>query len=167
MTDAEGPGTHVLLQTFTVPAVVPGAFLAFDIFIGNRTDAFRTPNSLDFSTPTLNQQARVDILTASATAFSLAVSDVLLNAYRTNAGDPLVSGYNHVIVNISSVVNANIGTPLQLRFAEVDNVGPFQLGVDNVDIIVQAATIPEPSTWMTAAAAFAALGALLRRRKAA
>jgi len=167
MTDAQGSGTHLLLQTFTVAAPVPSASLVFDIFVGNRSDAFRTPNTLDFSTPTLNQQGRVDIITNAADPFSLAPADVLLNAYRTNVGDPLVSGYNHIIVDITSVVNSNVGNPLRLRFAEADNVFTFQLGVDNVDIIVGQAGVPEPSTWLTAAAALAVISAIRLRTRVA
>src|SRR5688572_22889413 len=66
MTDAEGPGSHVLYQSFALGAAVGSATLEFDLFIGNRADAFRTPNTLDFAVPAsgttpavLNQQARV------------------------------------------------------------------------------------------------------------
>lgn len=141
MTDAQGPGTHVLYQSFTATSPVSSAVLVFDVFVGNRSDAFRTPNTLDFSTPTLNQQGRVDILLGSADPFSLAVSDVLLNAYRTNVGDPLISGYTHQAVDITALVNSHLNTPLMLRFAEVDNVFTFQLGVDNVDIVPEPASL--------------------------
>src|SRR5437588_719552 len=53
MTDAQGPGSHVMYQNFTVVSGVTSASLAFDVFIGNRDSAFFTPSSLDFSTPTL------------------------------------------------------------------------------------------------------------------
>src|SRR5207248_142539 len=57
MTEAQGPGSHVLYQDFVA---TPGAAaLSFALFIGNRASQFATPASLDFSTPTLNQQARV------------------------------------------------------------------------------------------------------------
>src|SRR5437868_1553744 len=59
MTDAQGPGSHVLYQDFV--ATADAARLSFALFIGNRATDFFTPASLDFSTPTLNQQARVDI----------------------------------------------------------------------------------------------------------
>src|SRR5436305_5533066 len=62
MTDSAGPGSHVLLQTFMTAAPVATASLEFDLFVGNRADAFSTPSTLAFDTPTLNQQARVDIL---------------------------------------------------------------------------------------------------------
>ena len=54
--------------------------LTFDLFIGNRAGAFFTPSpaSLDFSTPVLNQQARVDILRVGTGPFSVSSSDVLL-----------------------------------------------------------------------------------------
>ena len=59
MTDALGPGSHVLYQDFFVP--LGGAILSFDLFLGNRANAFFTPanGTLDFSTAALNQQARV------------------------------------------------------------------------------------------------------------
>jgi hypothetical protein len=96
MTDAEGPGSHVLYQDFV--ATADAAALRFALFIGNRAGLFVTPApaSLDFSTPALNQQARVDILKNTADPFSVAASDVLLNLYQTKAGDPLISGYNTI-----------------------------------------------------------------------
>jgi hypothetical protein len=163
MTDAEGPGSHLLFQNFMVAAPVGSAVLMFDLFVGNRADAFYTPaDTLDFSTPTLNQQARVDILTAGAEVFSVMASDVLLNAFKTNAGDPLVSGYTHYMVDITGVLNANVGNNLMLRFAEVDNVNFFQLGVDNVDIAVSA--VPEPSYWIVTLTAV--VGILMVRGRA-
>jgi hypothetical protein len=47
MTDAGGPGSHVLFQDLVASA----AQLSFDLFIGNRAGRFATPNFLDFSTP--------------------------------------------------------------------------------------------------------------------
>lgn len=160
MTDAEGPGSHVLYQMFTITAPVAPTLLVFDLFVGNRADAFFTPGSLDFATPTLNQQARVDILTGGANPFSVSGTDVLLNAFQTTTASPLVSGYNHYAVDITSVLNSHLNTPLMLRFAEADNVFMFQLGVDNVDF----QPVPEPSTAAAALGGFALLLFLHRRR---
>lgn len=146
MTDAQGPGSHVLYQDFTVTAAMPAAILVFDLFIGNRDTNFFAPNTLDFSTPTLNQQARVDLLAGGSAPFSLSAADLLMNLYQTHPGDALVSGYTHISVDITSVINSHLNTPLRLRFAEVDNVLTQQLGVDNVDIV--AAAVPEPSTFV-------------------
>ena len=150
MTDAQGPGSHVLYQTFMVTAPVPQAMLSFDLFIGNRAAAFYTPNSLDFATPTLNQQARVDILAGGVDPFSVSAADVLTNLFQTTAGDALVSGYSHHSSDITALLNSHLNTPLMLRFAETDNVLTFQFGVDNVDITETAeAAVPEPSSiWL-------------------
>lgn len=163
MTDAQGPGSHVLYQDFTIPA---GTFssgqLQFSLFVGNRATAFSIPSpaSLDFSTPALNQQARVDLLRTTADPFSVAAADIVANAYQTALADPLVSGYTTVTVDITAIANANAGGTLRLRFAEVDNVNFFQLGVDNVSITVTP--IPEPSSLLVCAVGALAIRA--RRR---
>jgi hypothetical protein len=74
----------------------------------------------------------------------VAAGDVLQTLYQTQPGNPTVSGYNDFAINISSLLQARQGQTLRLRFAEVDNVSFFNLGVDRVSI--QAAPIPEPSS---------------------
>jgi len=77
------------------------ATLQFRLFIGNRATnptspdqpLFASPSSLDWTTPTLNQQARVDILRAGSDPFSVATSDVLLNVFQTRPGNVFGSGY--------------------------------------------------------------------------
>jgi hypothetical protein len=152
MSDAQGPGSHVLYQTFMVTAPVPQAMVSFDLFIGNRAAAFSTPNSLDFATPALNQQARVDILAGGADPFSMSAADLLLNLFQTTTGDALVSGYSHHASDITTLLNTHLNAPLTLRFAETDNVFTFQFGVDNVNI--QETAVPEPSSiWLLIAGA--------------
>ncbi len=144
MTDALGPGSHALYQDFIVPAGTVSAELRFDLFLGNRGDDFYSPNpaSLDFGAPAFNQQARVDILVGSSNAFSVLPADVLQNVFQTKPGDPLVSGYTTIVVDLSSLFAARGGQTLRLRFAEVDNVAPFQMGVDNVSLTA----VPEPAS---------------------
>jgi glucose/arabinose dehydrogenase len=153
MTDAPGPGSHVLYQDFT--ATAGAAALSFSLFIGNRADRFATPTpaSLDFSTPALNQQARVDIIKNTADPLSVAAGDVLLNLYQTKVGDPLVSGYNTIATDITTLLAAHSGEMLRLRFAETDNLFTFQLGVDNV----RFDPIPEPASILLFGAALALL----------
>ena len=156
MTDAMGPGSHVLYQDFVVTGPVTPTNLVFSLFVGNRATAFSVPNpaSLDFSTPALNQQARVDILTAAADPFSVSASDVLLNLFRTLAGDPLISGYTNFAVDVTALLDAHVSETLRLRFAEVDNVNIFQLGVDNVAFAASpSATVSEPPSFPLALAA--------------
>jgi hypothetical protein len=151
MSDAGGPGSHVLYQDFIVPTLAPGedrfVFRA-SIFVGNRADRFAIPNSLQFDLPAagaagFNQRARIDITLAGATnPFTLAANEVLRNVFETNVGDPLVSGYTTLNADLTAALAGRTGQTLRLRFAEVDNLGPFQFGVDNVDI----SAVPEPSS---------------------
>lgn len=141
MSDAGAPGSHVLYQDFMASA--GNATLSFQLFIGNRADAFYTPATLDFSTPELNQQARVDILTTSADPFSVMAADILMTLYQTNIGDALVDGYFTVSQDITALLAAHSGETLRLRFAEVDNVFISQMGVDNVRF--ESNEVPEPA----------------------
>ena len=162
MTDALGPGSHVLYQDFFVP--LGGAILNFDLFLGNRANAFFTPanGTLDFSTPALDQQARADIIRTSADPFSVAAADVFLNLYQTKPGDPLISGYNTITTDISALLASQVGQTLRLRFAETDNVLTFQMGVDNVRFGVPGVAVPEPASTLLFGAALAALVAARR-----
>jgi hypothetical protein len=165
MTDAQGPGSHVLYQDFVVPSFAIGsAPLSFSLFIGNRAAAFSLPipTNLDFSTPALNQQARVDVLRGGTDPFSVTAADVLFTAYQTHVGDPLVSGYNTISADLTSVLTANVGNTLRLRFAETDNVFEFQLGVDNVSLT--ANSVPEPTS-LTLVGGAALLGLIRLRRR--
>jgi hypothetical protein len=161
MTDALAPGSHVLYQDFVVPIGLPGAIAYFFLFINNGNGApdFFTPPHLDFATPDLNQRARVDLMTTAADPFSMAPGDVLQNLFETRPGDPLVSGYNSFAIDVSSHLLMMQGKKLRLRFAAVDNVAPFNFGVDRVDINV----IPEPSTWIMTFAALLGAGFLCKR----
>jgi len=167
MTDAFGPGAHVLYQDFTVPTPVAAGTLMFQLFIGNRAGTFSTPSpaTLDFSTPALNQQARVDILLAGTDPFSVASSDVLFTAFQTSPGNPAISGYTAHNVDVTAILNAHVGGALRLRFAETDNVFTFQLGVDNADIVTGTSAVPEPSTWLLTLGALALAGGRIRRRR--
>lgn len=145
MSDAQGPGSHVLYQDIVIPNNVEPSGVSFSLFIGNRATEFATANpatvGLDFTSAS-NQQARVDIIRTTANPFSVAAADVLQNLFQTNPGNPLVSGYRSFFVDARAVLQANAGQTVRLRFAEVDNLGPFQLGVDNVDIVA----VPELSS---------------------
>jgi hypothetical protein len=157
MTDAEGPGSHVLYQDFVVSAPVTPTTLTFSLFVQNQATEFFSPDTLDFATPALNQQARVDILSVSVDPFSVAPGDVLQNLFRTVPGDPLTSGYDTLSFDITALLNAHVNQTLRLRFAEVDNVNLFQFGVDNVSFV--SAAVPEPSTWLLALVALGILSA--------
>jgi hypothetical protein len=157
MTDAQGPGSHVLYQDFVVPTVLGplDSLIHYDLFIGNRAPFFATPSpaSLDFGVNAFNQQVRVDIIKASADPFSVAASDVVQVLYQSKPGDPLVSGYTMFDANVRNSLLANAGQALRLRFAEVDNVGTLQFGVDDVSF----QTVPEPPSLVMGGLAFSLL----------
>jgi hypothetical protein len=170
MSDGGAPGSHVLWQNFSVAGPAAQVILSFDLFIGNRAGFFATPSTpatLDFGINEANQQVRVDILAGAAGNFSVALSDVLLNIYQSQAGNALVGGYNTVSVDITALVNANLSNTLRLRFAQTDNLAQLQAGVDNVSIDVQQTqVIPEPSSFFLMASGLFGVVSLLRRRKA-
>jgi hypothetical protein len=160
MSDALGPGGHVLYQDFV--ALAQNSILSFDLFVGNRADRFAAPATLDWTTPALNQQARVDILRAGTDPFSVAPADVLMSLFQTVPGGPLVFGYTNFSFDVSALLAANAGQTLRLRFAEVDNVSTFQLGVDNVSLDEAAAVVPEPASLLLCGSGIVAL--MVRRR---
>lgn len=147
MSDAEAPGSHVLYQDFVQDVAVNSAMLSFDVYVNNRADNFWTPSYLDFDTPDLNQQGRIDLLLADADPFSMAIGEVLLNLHRTTAGMPAESGYTTVTVDVTALLNAHLGETLRFRVAAVDNVSTLLYGVDNVALAVSP--VPEPeAVWM-------------------
>ena len=164
MTDGGSPGEHILTQLIFVPDVVTTATLRFDRYINNATfhsGPFVSPNSLQYAGFD-NQQARVDFLTGTSIPDSTSPTDVLLNVFQTQPGDPLISGYLTQTVDVTALLQAHPHQILLLRFAETNNLGIFYFGIDNVSLVVAT---PEPATF--ALAGFGCIGLVictLRRR---
>lgn len=164
VTDQGGPGAHVLLQSFVVPLAATSVTLTFEMFANDLDSGpIVNPAGLDF-TAGANQHARVDILTASAGSFSTAPADVVLNAYLGVDGGPDPHAFTSYTVNLSSLTP---GTAYQLRFGEVDNQFFFNVGVDNVSILAETASVPEPvslASWSAFGLMGLAVGAAKRLR---
>jgi len=151
VTDQTGPGSHVLLQSFTLAAPTT-LTLSYQMFVDSQDGSFDT-GTLDY-TGAANEYGRVDLLTGTATAFSTAATDVLQTFYAGNDAGPNPNPYASYSYNLSLAA----GT-YQLRFGEVDNQNYFQMGVDNVSLVA----VPEPTTLALAGLAGSSL--LLFRRK--
>jgi len=67
-------------------------------------------------------------------------------------------------VDVTSILNSNVGTELMLRFAEVDNVFTFNFGVDNVHLEASEVTpVPEPSTMVLGLTSLLGVAGMRRR----
>jgi hypothetical protein len=141
VTDQDGPGTHALLQSFTV---TPGSTvtLTFDMFANDQSGLTTiSPQGLDHQAIP-NQHARVDILTGTAGAFDTGAA-VLNNLYIGSDGVENPHNFTSYLFDITSFVGG--GGTFQIRFGEVDNQLFFQQGVDNVSISTPTA-VPEPTS---------------------
>ncbi len=121
--------------------------LSFDMFVNNWAGRPLFNEGGLTTGAGANQHGRVDILTAGAGAFSTAGADVLANLYldAPNLGNP--QAYTPYSFNLSTLLAA--GGTYQIRFAEADNQGYLNMGVDNVSILETA--VPEPSTYLAGA----------------
>jgi hypothetical protein len=127
MVDQFGPGTHILYQDVLVPRHGP-AILSFDLFLNLPVGDYATPATLS-AERFPNQQFRMDVMSPSAPVAGLG-SGVLRAVYRTEPGDPPTSGYRTISVSLREFR----GRLVRLRFAEVDNQGNLEVGIDRVTL---------------------------------
>ena len=127
MADQFGPGTHILYQDVLVPTRGP-AFLSFDLFLNNPVGDYAAPATLS-ANRFPNQQFRMDVMSPDAPVAGLG-SGVLRAVYRTEPGDPRNSGYRTITVSLGEFR----GRVVRLRFAEVDNQGNLEVGIDRVTV---------------------------------
>jgi PEP-CTERM motif len=159
LSDQTGPGSYSLTQSFTLSSTTT-VQISFDFFVNNwATGPFN--NGRDFSTSP-NQNAEVDILTGGADPFTNSSADIVSTLWGPG-GDPTASP--NPWTTVTDTLSLAAGT-YQIRFAETDNQGFFNMGVDNVSI---STGVPEPSTWALLALGFAgiSLASLRKRRPAA
>lgn len=127
VSDTTSPGSHVLYQSFVIPAGSPAVVtLNFQMFVNNQGISTATPPSLNYATFP-NQQATVSILNSIASPFTVSSGVVRTFYDGTDNGNP------NPYVTYTFHLALTPGT-YYLRFAEVDNQGPLNQGIDNVSL---------------------------------
>jgi len=144
VTDTSGPGSHVLYQSFVVPANVHILSLSFQMFTNNQPGVVFTPPNLNYNLGAgSNEQARVDILNSVASPFDVGAS-VVSNLYDGASTGANPHAYTAMTFNLIGVASTP-GT-YYLRFAEADNQGQLNLGIDNVSLIAISTFSPSGLT---------------------
>jgi hypothetical protein len=140
LTDAQGPGSYSLTQSFTVAAGTIDVVVSFDLFANNYAiDTFidTINGSRDFATPVLSQNAEVDILLGGADPFTNSAADIVKVLYGPGADTgPNPNPWTSYSIALGTLAPGDY----QIRFAETDNVFTFNMGIDNV----QVAIVPGP-----------------------
>ena len=160
VTDQGGGGAYSLTQLFTVASGTTSAILTFQMFAQNQSGGgvIVNPAGLNFLAGA-NQHARVDILTAGASAFTNAPGDIVANLYLGADGSGVQPFQNYSFNLLGLGLTA--GNSYQIRFGQVDNQFFFQQGVDNVSITT--ASVPEPANWALMIAGFGLVGGAMRK----
>ena len=123
MTETNGPGTRILYRDVKLD----GRFkLHLSVFYAG-VGGFSSPPTLAHDEPA-NQQFRIDVVAPSAPIDSVAPDDVLVNVFKTSAGDPDRREPSRVSVDLSRWA----GETVRLRLASTDNQGPLRAGVDDI-----------------------------------
>jgi MYXO-CTERM domain-containing protein len=150
------PGSYVLSQFFRVGLHNGPPVISFQLFANNWGGAVAA-NGRDLHTIP-NQNVEVDVLTQQADPLTNDPGDIVATLYGPGA-DP---GLNpHQWSDYSFTLNLAPGQ-YQLRFAETNNTGPLNMGVDNASVSVT----PEPASWAMMLAGVGLVGLAARRRAA-
>jgi hypothetical protein len=128
LTDETNVSRQILYQDVTVPGGISSAELSLITYYTAYTQIV-SPETLDTG-PGTNEQYRIDIMRPGAPVASVAPGDVLLNAFRTNTGDPIQLAPTVKAVDLSQYA----GQTIRLRFAVVTTEDVLNAGIDAVGI---------------------------------
>lgn len=135
MSDSLSAGAHLLYQDIAVPN--DGLRLVCDLYVKNDAGFYADPGSFEWGGAS-NQTARIDLLDPSAPVDELGAG-VLENLFRLGPGDSNEIAYHPFPIDLTPYA----GQTVRLRFAEVDNEGILNFGVDNCR---SAVCVPDEET---------------------
>ena len=129
-----GPGAHILYQDVALEPYWTHQLSLVTYYNSVNTLVTPQPNTLSPGEgeggPPENQQYRIDVVQPSASVESLEPSDILATVFATKSGDPT----SMAPTTLTADLPAFAGQTVRLRFAEVDNIGEFNAGLDSVAI---------------------------------
>jgi hypothetical protein len=126
VTDMCTAGSRILYRDVKLAA---RSELRFTLFYRS-VEPLTSSQTLDHLAPFANVQFRVDVMDPRAPLESLAPSNILATVFRTTPGDDLEAGPRRVTFDLSPWA----GQTVRLRFAQVDNVGPLRVVIDDVKL---------------------------------
>jgi len=181
--DSAASGTHILLQSFVIPAGATSVTLSFDMFVWNLGPiAYQDYHNYDYTT-SYHNEAWAEIVLPGSDPFALA-APLVYALYQTPNGQttPAPSGFTTQTYDLSSLAAGTYA----LRFVEVNNdkspSGPFYMGLDNASVMystgssggggdtpppTEGGEAPEPATFLLFGAGFVAFGLWRRKAKTA
>lgn len=130
-TSQTGQGLSILSQPFMVKSGTNKLF--FDFAINNAAGDFHTPDSFNYS-GAANQQARFDILKPGSDPTVYNASDVIVTGFKTESGDPFSSDWTTSEIDLTADLVSYVGQEVILRFWQEDNLGYFNLALDNINV---------------------------------
>jgi hypothetical protein len=153
LTDQRGPGSYALTQSFHLGSASK-VHVTFDMSLQNGSGV-TAANGRDFTTTSPNQNATVDILRGGADPLTDDPSDIVGILFGPGSAPIGWQTYDQDLILTAGTYS--------FRFAETDNRGVFQAGLDNV--VVTSTPSPEPASWVMMLGGFGLVGGAMRRRR--
>lgn len=129
-----GPGAHILYQDVALEPYYSHQLSLIAYYQSNNSLVTPQPSTLSPGPgeggPPENQQYRIDVMKPTAPVDAVEASDILATVFATKTGDPTSMAPTTFTADLSPFA----GQTVRLRFAEVDNIGELNAGVDSVAI---------------------------------